>query len=101
MTYIERVWQVGGILSAPFASRPDDEVGLALARLEVNDDSRRRLREQGEPVPDREYPAELYYRIAVTPAVSLSPNIQYFHQPGGYADERDSVVFGLKTVISF
>ncbi|WP_213663466.1 carbohydrate porin [Stutzerimonas stutzeri] len=101
VTYIERIWQVGGILSAPFAGRPDDEVGLALARLEVNDDSRRRLREQGSAVPDKEYPAELYYRIAVTPAVSLSPNIQYFHQPGGYADERDSVVFGLKTVISF
>lgn len=101
VTYIERVWQVGGMLSAPFASRPNDELGLGLGRLEINDDARRRLREQGDPVPDVEYPAELYYRVALTPALSLTPNIQYFHRPGGFDDDKDVVVVGLKTVVSF
>jgi len=101
VTYIERIWQVGGSLSAPFASRPNDELGLGLGRLEINDDARKRLREQGEPVPDVEYPAELYYRVALTPAVSLTPNVQYFHRPGGFDEAEDVVVFGLKTVISF
>ncbi len=101
VTYIERIWQVGGMLSAPFASRPNDELGLGLGRLEINDDARKRLREQGEPVPDVEYPAELYYRVALTPAVSLTPNVQYFHRPGGFDEAEDVVVFGLKTVISF
>lgn len=48
-----------------------------------------------------EYPAELYYRVALTPAVSLTPNIQYFHRPGGFDEAEDVVVFCLKTVISF
>ena len=101
VTYIERIWQVGGILSAPFASRPNDELGLGLGRLEINDDARKRRREQGEPVPNVEYPAELYYRVALTPAISLTPNVQYFHQPGGFEEAQDVVVMGLKTVVSF
>ncbi len=101
VTNIERIWQAGGSLSAPFASRPDDELGLGLGRLKINDDARKRLREQGEPVPDVEYPAELYYRVALTPAISLTPNFQYFHRPGGFDEAEDVMVVGLKTVISF
>jgi len=28
-----------------------------------------------------EYPAEPYYGVALTPAISLTPNVQQFHQP--------------------
>jgi len=101
VTYIERIWQVGGILSAPFASRPNDELGLGLGRLEINDDARKHLREQGDPVPEVEYPAELFYRVALNPAVSLTPNLQYFRHPGGYTQAKDVIVIALKTVITF
>lgn len=101
VTYIERIWHLGAFLSAPFAARPQDEMGLALGRLEINDSSRKRLREQGEPVPDVEYPAELYYRLALTPAISLTPNVQYFYQPGGLDEAEDVLVVGLRTAVSF
>ena len=52
-------------------------------------------------MPHVEYPAELYYRVALTPAISLTPNVQYFHQPGGFEEAQDVVVMGLKTVVSF
>jgi len=39
--------------------------------------------------------------VALTPALSLTPNIQYFHRPGGFDDDKDVVVVGLKTVVSF
>ena len=52
-------------------------------------------------MPDVEYPAELYYRVALTAAISLTPNIQYFHRPGGFDEAEDVVVVGLKTVVSF
>ena len=99
VTYIERVWRVGGMLSAPFASRPNDELGLGLGRLEINDDARRRLREQGDPVPDVEYPAELYYRVAHTPLADAEHPV--LPPTRGFDDDKDVVVVGLKTVVSF
>jgi porin len=110
VSYVERAWQAGLFLSAPFDARPDDEVGLAVGGLEVNSHSARRVREAnsmlsagiaGQPIPHTEYPAELYYAMAVTPAVTVRPNVQYVKSPGGLSDDTDVVVFGLKTVISF
>lgn len=101
VTTLDRLWHLGAFLTAPLDSRPHDEIGLAVGRLETSDRVQRRLRDAGAPVADKEYPVELYYGLALTPAVTLRPNVQYFHRPGGLDDERDVVVVGLKTVISF
>ena len=110
VSYVERVWQAGFFYSAPFASRPQDEIGFAAARLEVNDLSAKRIRQQnsllpvgatGAPVPGEEYPLELYYDFAVTPAISLRPNIQYVHKPSGMDGASSVTVLGLKTSIAF
>jgi porin len=104
VSYVEKVFHVGAFVSGPFAARPQDEIGLAIGRLEVNDQSARRVRQQSaftRPAPDTEYPVELYYGVSVTPALTLRPNVQYVANPGGFSGDKSVVVFGLKTEVSF
>jgi porin len=104
VSYVEKVFHVGAFVSGPFAARPQDEVGLAIGRLEVNENSAKRIRQSNgytAAAPDTEYPMELYYGISVTPALTLRPNVQYVSNPGGVSEDKSVVVFGLKTVVSF
>lgn len=110
VSYVEHSWQAGLFLSSPFASRPNDEIGLAIGGLTVNDRSAERIRQSNsllpvgateQPIPHSEYPAELYYGIAVTPAITVRPNVQYVKSPGGVSGNTDVVVVGVKTVVSF
>ncbi|NVZ17591.1 MULTISPECIES: carbohydrate porin [unclassified Pseudomonas] len=104
VSYVEKVWHAGAFVSGPFAGRPQDELGLAIGRLEVNEKSAQRIRQQSgytQTAPDTEYPMELYYGIAVTPALTLRPNVQYTSNPGGLSGDKSVVVFGLKTEVSF
>ncbi|NUT76865.1 carbohydrate porin [Pseudomonas sp. C1C7] len=104
VSYVERVWHVGTFISGPFAARPQDEIGLAIGRLEVNGKSAKRVRQQNgytQPAGDTEYPMELYYGVSVTPALTLRPNVQYVVNPGGMSGDKSVVVFGLKTEVSF
>ena len=104
VSYVEKVFHVGAFISGPFAARPQDEIGLAIGRLEVNEKSAKRIRQQNafiQPAPDTEYPMELYYGISVTPALTLRPNVQYVGNPGGLSGDKSVVVFGLKTEVSF
>lgn len=100
---IERVWHVGAFISGPLAQRPQDEIGVALGRLEVNPRSARRVQQaSGQPQrADVEYPLELYYGLSLSPALTLRPNVQYVRNPGGFEHDRSVVVWGLKTEISF
>lgn len=104
VSYVERVLHVGTFISGPFAARPQDEIGLAIGRLEVNGKSAKRVRQQNgytQPAGDTEYPMELYYGVSVTPALTLRPNVQYVVNPGGMSGDKSVVVFGLKTEVSF
>jgi len=100
---IERVWHLGAFVGGPFAARPQDEIGLALGRLEVNPRSARRAQQASasERRADVEYPVELYYGLQLSPALTLRPNVQYTRNPGGFDHDRSVVVWGLKTVVSF
>lgn len=107
VSYVASIWQAGLFWRGPLASRPNDTVGVAAARSSVNRASRRRIEEQnarlGEEtaIPQVEYPIEIYYGLAVTPAIVARPNLQYIHNPGGVSANKDVLVLGLKTTISF
>jgi porin len=104
VSYVENVWHAGAFISGPFAARPQDEIGLALGRLQVNEKSARRIRQSSGytvAAPRTEYPMELYYGVSVTPALTLRPNVQYVVNPGGLSGDTSVVVFGLKTEVSF
>ncbi|MDZ3992527.1 carbohydrate porin [Pseudomonas sp. Teo4] len=100
---IERVWHLGAFISGPFAARPQDEIGVALGRLEVNPRSARRAQQSGttDQRADVEYPLEVYYGVRLTPALTVRPNVQYTRNPGGFDHDRSVVVWGLKTEVSF
>jgi porin len=52
-------------------------------------------------VQNSEYVLELYYTIAPLPGLLIRPNLQYVNTPGGTYLNKDVLVLGLKTVISF
>jgi porin len=76
-----------------FASRKDDSYGLAYSISSVTEEDPSTVRHSSEEV------TELYYRAQITPAVSISPNVQYVGNPG--ATFRDAIVFGFRVVIDF
>lgn len=86
--------------------RPKDEAGLAIARTRING----RLtnvqqiqydRALTDRVPQRsEYVAELTYSIAMHPALSVRPNVQFYMHPGGRDDRRTVVVLGCSAFLT-
>jgi porin len=51
--------------------------------------------------PDDEVAYELLYKIALTPAVSLKPELQYITNPGGIDPAEDVLVGLLRVEILF
>jgi porin len=83
----------GLTLSAPFGSRPDDVMGIGAAHAEIGELERR------EGYADSETVIELFYRLAVTGWMILSPDLQWVHRPGGTDDT--AFVAGLRVATVF
>lgn len=105
---IDRTVHLGASYTAPFASRPHDQIALALGATHVNNrlEDYQRDRNLVEPVPVRvqegsEYTAELFYAIAVTGWLTVRPDLQYVVHPGGDSANPDGLVVGLKSSIKF
>jgi porin len=86
--------------TGPLPSRPADDIGLAVARTNVNGRGTRDL-VTGAERPDAEYASELHYSLHATDWLILRPNVQYVINPGGYDAARDVVVLGLKGAVTF
>ncbi|RZF50409.1 carbohydrate porin [Acinetobacter halotolerans] len=97
-----------------FNARPNDSMGLGLARTEVN--KRLRVRQELEnkvnqitdyqnpayvPVQYDETNVELNYTFNWSPSVMFRPNLQFVHQAGGLKEVKDAWVFGLTTRLNF
>jgi porin len=112
ITAKQQIAEVGMFWSGPFAGRPRDELGAAIGRVQVN----RRLAD-GEalynsgiaavsglaplPVQHAEYPAEIYYSFNCAHGITVRPNVQYIHAPGGDGQRTDVVVLGTHVAIDF
>jgi porin len=84
----------GGLLPG----RPDDVIGLGLARTHLSSAFNEARIASGPPpgAKGAEYVAEIYYSFRPRPWVSFSPNLQVIEHPGGVASRRPVVVLGLK-----
>ena len=83
----------GGLLYTGLIPRRDrDELGFGVINANVTDD----LRSQG--LTD-ETNIEWFYKIQLTPWMSLQPDIQYVINPGG--DGRNAVALGVRSVMFF
>lgn len=91
--------------------RPEDDIGLGVSRIHVND-AVSRLQKQNDillniddpsyqPVQDTEYNAELYYGIHVSNWLTVRPNIQYIKHAGGVAYLDDTWMGGIKLQLGF
>ncbi|EKU23548.1 carbohydrate porin [Xanthomonas translucens pv. graminis] len=106
---IDQMLQLGAWLDAPFASRPDDRIGFAAGRTRISErlgDAQRRYNvalpagAAAVGVQGYEYPLELNYQYAITPALSLMPNLQYIRNANGIKD-NNGVVGGLRVSMNF
>jgi porin len=98
---IDQLITLGLFYTGPFDARPQDDVGFAVGRTHVN----RRVADgqelQGQRAAGSEFPIELYYSVNVARSLTLRPNVQYIHRPGGFGDDEDVVIAGLKASIKF
>jgi porin len=90
----DRQIAAGFIYKSPFRSRPQDDIGFAVASTHLND------RIPGEDTSS-EYDAELYYTYRPMNGLLVRPNIQYVYHAGGKPGNDAVVVLGLKTSVTF
>lgn len=113
-SFVDRFYSAGVVATGPFDSRPKDQIGFAVSSAHVNSkirDSQELLNQRSGatdysdpsymPLQGTEYSSELYYGIHATNWLTIRPNIQYVHNPGGVKQVDDAVVAGLKIVTLF
>jgi porin len=85
-------------LFTPFASRPDDVVGLGFGILRA---SGKDLEDPDAPLelPDGQAVVELTYQAAVTPWLTVQPDFQVIIDP--VFSRSDAYAFGVQSVILF
>ena len=105
-TKLDRKFVLGFLASSPLPGRRQDEIGFTIGTVHVNNRLTRAYEQlssqsAGVEVPRAELAGELFYGISLLPGIIVRPNIQLYHHPGGYADRRDVVFLGTKTVVNF
>lgn len=85
----------------PFAARPDDELGLGLVAAFLSEDFSDASVAGGGPSADTEYTIELTYKAAVTPWLTVQPDLQLVIDPAGDKSRDPVWIAGFRTVIQF
>jgi porin len=97
----------GLLYVGPFASRPDDEAGVAIGRTHVNtrvadvETLENAVGRGSVGVQGAESVGELFYKVHATGWLALRPDIQYVHDPGGVAKDAGDLIVGLRLSINF
>ena len=100
-----RVTQVGGYLgggltlTAPFAGRAQDQVGLAVASALSGSHYDRVQAAAGMPAA-AETTLELTYLVQVRSWLAVQPDVQLVIHPGATRASRDALVPGLRIALS-
>jgi porin len=100
-----RVNQIGGYLgggftfTAPFSSRAQDALGLAVAGARNGSHYERAQTAAGDPAAG-ETSVELTYLAQLGSWLTLQPDLQYVIHPGGTRATRNAVVPGLRVAVS-
>ncbi|MFU9047780.1 carbohydrate porin [Acinetobacter tibetensis] len=115
-TVVENTQQLALWYKGAFDQRPNDTVGLGLARFDVNERVRDHQNASNQllglteadytnpkytPIQHDELNIELNYNFQWSPSLTLRPNIQYVHQPGGVKQVDDTWVAGLTMKLNF
>jgi porin len=90
---VERHYVAALCWQGPFAGRASDTTGLAYMYGNLSDDDAAEFTHESEQV------IELYYKLMMTPFLSVSPSVQYIVNPGG--TEKNALVFGVRLHVVF
>jgi len=91
----------GASLAGFSRSRPDDELGLAVAMGLTGDDFEDSRALEALGTDDHETTIELTYRAPITDWLTLQPDIQYIINPGTDPGLDDAVVVALRFELSY
>jgi carbohydrate-selective porin OprB len=85
----------GAVWQAPLGSRPHDGFGFAATWVNFSSQPAAGFDYGGELI------AESYYKLVFSRHVSLVPDVQFLHHPGGLRTNPDVAVFTPRLVVSF
>ncbi|MFK4873506.1 carbohydrate porin [Novosphingobium sp. ZW T3_23] len=104
---VDRSLAAGMVWTGPFAARARDQVGIAISANHLNrrlaDYRRERLSlgfAAGLPGTS-ENALELFYGAQVSRFLQIRPDVQWLHRPGGTKANRDAIIVGARTAVSF
>ena len=106
----DRYVSIGATYAGPFDARPQDDAGIGLAYLHVNDDVNDYIDYYNampsntlSPLPRQghEYDAEIYYSFNLTNYLTLRPNLQYVVNPSAVDSVDNAWVAGTTLKASF
>jgi porin len=86
----------GIVVAAPFAARPADQLGVAVASVRLGDTYRDHTASTGERASRHETSWELTYRLQINDHVVIQPDIQYVRNPSLYPGLDDAWVVGCR-----
>ena len=78
-----------------WGSRPDDRVGVAIARAAIDRESRDLL-----SLRSNETTFEASYQYKIHKTLAVQPDVQYVHHPDGIAYARNALVGGLRLILT-
>jgi porin len=87
---------LGAVVAAPFAARPADKLGIAVASARLGDTYRDHTASMGERASRHETSWELTYRLQITDHVVIQPDIQYVRNPSLFPGLDDAWVVGCR-----
>ena len=92
---VKRYIGAGAVLEGPFAARPHDRFGLAVARATLGDTAL-------DPATayQSETTIEATYQLKVSDTIAVQPDVQYIISPSARADAPDAVAIGVRLVLT-
>ncbi|MEM6560725.1 MAG: carbohydrate porin, partial [Planctomycetota bacterium] len=91
---VEQHYAVGLVQAGLGSFRPDDAVGLYVSFVDLSDAA-------GAGFEEDETVVEAFYRLQVTPAISVQPGLQFVINPSGDPDIDDALVGSLRASFTF
>jgi porin len=94
--FVDKAWSIstGLTLRGTCSGREDDAAGLLLALAGTS-------RDPNETFTRDELAIETFYKVQVTPFLSVKPYIQHIINPGGKQEVQNATVGGLRTEVAF
>lgn len=93
-------FQAGLLVQPAFPSRPDSQMSLGMHHAWTSNHYRDALRALDQN-PGNETALELTYADVIAPSLSLQPDVQWVHGPGGLHGARDVIVVTTRMTWSF